>query len=322
MLSAPRSFHQGVSVGRLKPAFRLHLSVASHRNTAVIWSNLQDRAMYAELGRLAIQKYAPKTDNQFYLNAAELMAVTGCSTPAAATNRWVAFLGHCRVGAESLGGHSPVTAESLSGHWRVTFRNLAEKHGMSKSEVQVGPRKSKKEEVRSKSKKELSSVTNEASPKPDPAPPTETETAALGCARVLANWIKSVFPGTRVPDDLGRWAKTYEQMLRIDKRNPLRVHAQIKWLFSANQKNDASFVVLSAAAHRKKFDRIEISMGPTTRGPGPRERERVAQQEGYQKDLRRKITLNRAGKGPSGPAKLGDMLSGLTNPKGGNTSEF
>ena len=156
-------------MARPKPHFRLHLSIASHRNTAVLWSNLQDRAIYAELGRLAIQKYAAKTNNQFNMSMAELMAVTCCRNAGAAGVRWQSFLSHCRDGAESLGGHCPVTAESLGGHWRVTFRNLAEKHNMTKNNQPKRPPKSKevrkkKEEVRRKSEERADAPTPDWTP--------------------------------------------------------------------------------------------------------------------------------------------------------------
>ena len=116
-------------MARPKPHFKIHLSIDSHKNTAVMWANIIDRAIYCELGRLAVQKYASKTGNRFHMSAAELMVVTGCDSAGAASVRWGAFLKHCEAGAKALGGRSPVTAEALGSHWRVAIRNLAKKQG-------------------------------------------------------------------------------------------------------------------------------------------------------------------------------------------------
>jgi len=116
-------------MARPKPHFKIHLSIDSHKNTAVMWGNVIDRGIYCELGRLSVQKYASKTGNQFHMSTAELMVVTGCATAGAAAVRWKSFLRHCTLGAKALGGYPPITSEALGRHWRVTIRNLAEKQG-------------------------------------------------------------------------------------------------------------------------------------------------------------------------------------------------
>ena len=119
-------------MGKVKAHFKTHVSIASHRNTAVMWANLNDRAMYAELGRLAIAKYAADTDNTFWLSSAEMMGVTCCKSPAASAQRIRSFISHCEAGAKQLGGYPPLTVELLSSGWRVTFRNLAKKQGFDR----------------------------------------------------------------------------------------------------------------------------------------------------------------------------------------------
>ena len=252
-------------MGRTKPYFRIHLSIAGHKNTAVIWSNIIDRAIYAELGRLAIVKYAPKTDNTFYLSTKELMVITCTSNAGAAGNRWRAFLEHCQSGAESLGGHSPVTAETLERHsrdgrktvgrhWRVTFRNLAEKHGMGEKKDTEGPPKKKREEGREKKNT-------------DPAPPSEDATR-LGSE--LARQITAHSPARRLKDsDVTSWAKTYDLMLRRDERGGDQITRQLGWLFGLNQEREFPFEVWSANAHRKKFDDIARVIFKDTRKTNP-----------------------------------------------------
>ena len=246
-------------MARTKPYFRVHLSIAGHRNTAVIWSNIIDRAIYAELGRLAMVKYAPKTDDTFYLSTKELMAITCTSNAGAAGVRWRAFLEHCRAGAESLGGQSPVTAESLESHseatgrplgshWRVTVRNLAEKHGMSEKKDKEGPPKKKREEEERRGKKKSK----------EPAPPSED---AIACAELLRAHIRTLQPNRKLkPNFVEKSSETYDKMLRLDSRAFPEVLSQLTWLFGPNQDAEARFEVFSAKAHREKFDPIDRMM--------------------------------------------------------------
>jgi hypothetical protein len=55
-------------------------------------------------------------------------------------------------------------------------------------------------------------------------------------------------------------------MLRLDRREPAEVERAVRWLFGPNLAADASFVVLSPAALRSKFDRIAVQMGRTNGG--------------------------------------------------------
>lgn len=124
-------------MAKVKAHFKTHTSISSHRNTAIIWANLEDRGMYVELGRLAIVKYAAKTGNEFWLSAAEMMGVTCCKSPSASASRVQSFMRRCRDGAEQLGGSSPFTAEMVGSGWRVTFRNLSKKQGFGSGSGKV-----------------------------------------------------------------------------------------------------------------------------------------------------------------------------------------
>jgi hypothetical protein len=143
---------------------------------------------------------------------------------------------------------------------------------------------------------------------------TKVSEASLACARALIEKIKVVHPGTRIPTEINRWAKVYDQMIRLDKREPRKILAQIAWLFGANQKNDVSFVVLSPSAHRKKFDRIEVSVDNTAgmaRGPGPLALKREAEEAEYQRKLRENFARNRdRSRGSGGLQPLAGSLGG------------
>ena len=231
-------------MARPKPHFRLHLSIANHRNTAVIWSNIQDRAIYAELGRLAIQKYAAKTNNQFNMSMAELMAVTCCRNAGAAGVRWQSFLSHCRDGAESLGGHCPVTAESLGGHWRVTFRNLAEKHNMRPDNEQK--RSPKKEEVRKKNEERRVKSGADAPPAPD----------VMGFASMLKG---------QVPDG---WATSRDWL--ADNADRLTAAAQLKAECDSGPQFNRAF----KAVMLSWWDWAQKNPGGSTRGGNSKQAER------------------------------------------------
>jgi len=235
-------------MARTKPYFRVHLSIASHRNTAGIWSNIIDRSIYCELGRLAIIKYAPKTGDQFFLSSSDLLGITCCDNLGSATVRWKAFLTHCEAGAEALGGHSPVTANPLGRHWQVTFRNLAKKHGMSENKDKDGPPKKKKKKKREEEEEETTTS----------APPSED---AVACAERLRKMILHIQPGRSVPTGLTLWARTYDKCLRKPGRTSESIQAQMLWLASsANQDASARFEIFAAEKHHKRYDDIERMM--------------------------------------------------------------
>ena len=56
------------------------------------------------------------------------------------------------------------------------------------------------------------------------------------------------------------WHEELDRMLRLDGREPGEVEVAIRWVFGANLQGEAQFVVLSAPALRKKFDRIAVQM--------------------------------------------------------------
>lgn len=234
-------------MAKVKAHFKLHVSVASHRNTAVIWANPIDRAIYVELGRLAITKFASKTNNTFWLSASEMMGVTCCQSASAAGSRMRAFMRRCVAGAEQLGGSPPLTAEQVGSGWRVTFRNLAKKQGFFSlmGKDPPAPKTKAKTKAKTEAKKQQS---------PPPA-------VCVELAEHLSEWIRQIQPGRKLPKDLDAWAWVYEKAIRRDGRCQQALRKQIAWLFGPdNQTAEARFEVFSAGAHRAKFDAIERGM--------------------------------------------------------------
>jgi len=89
---------------------------------------------------------------------------------------------------------------------------------------------------------------------------------ATRLADLLRSEILRTTPKTKVPSDLARWARELERMVRIDGRSPEEIETTIRWLFGLNLEDEVSFVVLSAEALRRKFDRVSIQMARGPRG--------------------------------------------------------
>lgn len=87
-----------------------------------------------------------------------------------------------------------------------------------------------------------------------------TSLGAMGIARKLAEllWelIRQRKADFRQPD-LDRWARDIERMIRLDRRDPQRIEAVLRWCQADPfwQSN-----ILSGAALRRHFDRLELKM--------------------------------------------------------------
>jgi phage replication O-like protein O len=134
------------------------------------------------------------------------------------------------------------------------------------AEEGVGPPYSKERKESVRKEKPLS----------DPSP---SMLDAMRLAELLRDEIQRTEPKAKVPFDreLGRWTRELERMIRIDSRDPGEVEGAIRWLFGPNLQSEASFVVLSAEALRKKFDRVVVQM---RRGP----RGRRSASDGWRRD--------------------------------------
>lgn len=80
---------------------------------------------------------------------------------------------------------------------------------------------------------------------------------ALRLARLLFDLIREQKGDFRRPN-LNRWARDIDRMIRREKRDPERIEAVLRWCQSDPFWRST---VLSAAALRKHFDRLELKMG-------------------------------------------------------------
>ncbi len=246
-------------MAKTKAHFKLHTSIASHRNTAMTWVKLEDRAIYAELGRLSIVKYAAKTNDTFWISSAELMGVTCCQSPSAAASRVRAWVRRGEAGAKSLGGDFPVTIEQVGVGWRVTIRNLRKKQGFESpiGPITEPPEAETEAETETKTKAEKNS-----SPSDD----------AVACAEYLKRTVLAIQPGRQTPKSLTSWSRTYDKLLRVNGRTREKVFVQLDWLASPDNQDQGRFAttVFSADAHHKKFDDIALRMKhPASGKPKP-----------------------------------------------------
>lgn len=76
-------------------------------------------------------------------------------------------------------------------------------------------------------------------------------------ALYLQSWVLKNNPKARVPENLNKWARAFDEIIRIDKRNPEQVRQVIKWCQNDNFwfKN-----ILSPSKLRKQYDRFLLNM--------------------------------------------------------------
>jgi len=117
---------------KVRAHFKVHVSIVAHGKTGGFWADPLMRGIYCELGRLAVARYADRTDDSFFISSSELMAVTGCANPGAAVRRMESFVNRCRTDAEPLGKRPATTWEPVGNRWRITLHNLAKKQGFGK----------------------------------------------------------------------------------------------------------------------------------------------------------------------------------------------
>ena len=250
-------------MAKVKSHFKIHTSISSHRNTAVLWSDVADRGMYAEIGRLAMEKFAARTNDRFHLSSVDLMKITGATNPGAASNRWRSLLSRWEVGARSLGGHPPVTAESVGGHWVVTFRNFAAKQGLSQIFDPVS------ETHKDKDKDEDKDEDNKSSE--SPSLPSWCDEMAQHFLELIAE----VQPGRKVKS--GKWAKQLDVMSRRDSRDPTEMRETLGWIFGpVNQASEYRFEVFCVEAFRKKYDNIRAGISRSKRKSAGTKNELIA----------------------------------------------
>lgn len=293
-----------------KPHFAVHISIASHRNTALLFADVLLRGIYCELGRLAIQKYASKTNDTFTMSTGELEYATGCKTASAAHRRMVRFLTASVVLAQRLGGTAPVVGQRVDDHWVVTIRNLAQKHGMQK--VIYKKLSPKREERREKKKKDNGGGDLALENWPKAGKPKTIPPACMDLTRYMIKAILGWRAGVMVPKtDVGveRWAWHIEIMIRKDKRDPAKIRRMIDFLFAGNQEYSKPFVVLGTEGLRAKYDNIAIR-GNAYAKPS-RARARQQEREDAEAEERRETArrFKRSKPTTTEPISIGDALS-------------
>lgn len=123
--------------------------------------------------------------------------------------------------------------------------------------------------------KELSVHDSEVPPvtpvKPKKEPRIETDPTSINLAKTLRAAIRFILSMNghepKVPTDKqlitgpNAWAYIINLMIRREKRDPQEMQTTITWLRTGNLKRDHPFIVESAGALRKKYDRIRFQIG-------------------------------------------------------------
>ncbi len=113
-------------MARVRPHFKLHVSVRYHPKLAAVYADNDLYALWCRLGPLAIERYAARTGEQFTVHDRELLALTGKGRADVA-----------RKSLERLADVSPMSAERYGDHWRITWPNFLRKQGFSVKNVAV-----------------------------------------------------------------------------------------------------------------------------------------------------------------------------------------
>lgn len=111
---------------RVKPHFKVHLSLGNHAKTAAMFDDNDLLATWLRLGMLAVERRAALTSDIFVVRREELPTLTGQKRGDSALRVWNKLL-----------TSSPVVANYSEPIWSVEFPKFAEKQGFS--EKNVGP---------------------------------------------------------------------------------------------------------------------------------------------------------------------------------------
>ena len=110
-------------MARTKPHAKIHISVAHHPRTEAVWSDPRLRGMLVEVWRLAMERYAGKTNDTVGLRPLDRLSISGESTLIDADRSLVLLFRTLKY-----------RVRKYPNRWDVHIRNLAEKHGFSVQE--------------------------------------------------------------------------------------------------------------------------------------------------------------------------------------------
>ena len=108
-------------VPRSVPHFKILTSIMNHPKTTAMWGNNELLSMYVRLGVLAIERFADRSDNSFFVHDRELALITGKGRADVA-----------RKSLRYLADISPISVEHQGDVWLITFPNLAERQGFKR----------------------------------------------------------------------------------------------------------------------------------------------------------------------------------------------
>lgn len=147
----------------VKPHTKIHISVAHHKKTSEVWADPKKRGMLVEVWRLAIERYAPKTNNTVGLRPLDRLSITGDRSLVEADRSLIGLFRSLKY-----------RVRKYPNRWDVHIRNLAKKHGIEAKESDAivgqdeGPKKEerrdKKQETRSKNEEPDTDLESDALP--------------------------------------------------------------------------------------------------------------------------------------------------------------
>lgn len=105
-------------MGKVQKHFKVHCSARNHRKTAEMYSDNDLFATWVRLGVLAVERFADRTNDSFYVSDLELMAITGKGR-----------LDVARTLLSRLAHVSPTSASRDGDVWLISIPNFRKKQG-------------------------------------------------------------------------------------------------------------------------------------------------------------------------------------------------
>ncbi len=143
-------------MSRVRPHFKVHTSLKSHRKTSDLASNDHLFATYVRLGMLFIERWGAKTGDKLLLSDKDLAQVT---------NRKRRDISEKTL--RDLAEVSPISLRLLGEVWEITFPNFAIKQGFAPKNAT--PLILKQKQILKKKDKEKNSPPSGGSPRPSKA---------------------------------------------------------------------------------------------------------------------------------------------------------
>ncbi len=109
--------------------FKVHVSVLSHRKMKDVVRDPELFSLWVKLGLLAIESWAAKHDEEFYVSDRQLVGLTSKSRPSSAYRVMRRLVDRSSLSAQYRDTSGSLVDHYCDGIWQVQFTNLLKKQG-------------------------------------------------------------------------------------------------------------------------------------------------------------------------------------------------